>query len=79
MAFWNRYDNIGKPLLVVGAGGGAQTNPGCGGARYCGGHYGFSEVEVTSRHMDIKIHESNGATPLHHYICEDGREQSYPC
>lgn len=79
MAFFSHYSNIGKPLLVVGAGGGAQTNPGCGGAEYCGGNYGFAEVEISSHQMDILIHESTGATPLHRYICTDGREQSHPC
>lgn len=79
MAFFPRYNNIQKPLLVVGAGGGAQTNPGCASAAYCGGNYGFSEVEVTDRHLGVKIHEANGATPLQHYICEDGRGQSHPC
>jgi len=79
MAFFSNYNSIGRPLLVVGAGGGAQTNPGCGGAEYCGGIYGFSEVEVTHNQMDIKIHEVTGATPLHHYICANGDAQSDAC
>lgn len=79
MAFFNHYSNIGRPLLVVGAGGGAQTNPGCGGAVYCGGVYGFSEIEINHDQIGVRIHEVSGSTPMHRYICADGQEQGSPC
>merc|ERR1719329_243907 len=79
MAFFNHYANIDRPLLVVGAGGGAQTNPGCGGAVYCGGVYGFSEIEINHDQIGVRIHEVTGSTPMHRYICADGQEQGSPC
>lgn len=79
MAMYSNFQKIGRTLLVVGAGGGAQVAPGCAGELYCGQTYGFSEIEVTHNQMYIKIHEVTGATPLHHYICANGDAQSDAC
>jgi len=79
MAFFDNYSNIGRPLLVVGAGGGAEANPGCAGAHHCGGVYGFAGVGINSREMNVKIHEHTGDTPMDYYICQDGRVQSHSC
>lgn len=74
MTFFDRYNYIGgRPLLVVGAGGGAQGAPNSnenGHVKWCGSDadYGFGEVNLSPTEMVVKIHTINGRTPVTHTI-----------
>jgi len=80
MAFYDSWHR-GAPLLVVGAGGGAQGAPGCGGARYCSEPtgYGFVDLGINEKQLEITIHNHDGEIALHHYICMNGQPQETPC
>jgi len=80
MAFYESWHGS-SPLLVVGAGGGAQGAPGCGGALYCSGPtgYGFVDLGINDRQLEVTIHNHDNTVALHHYICINGHAQDHPC
>jgi len=80
MAFYESWHGS-SPLLVVGAGGGAQGAPGCGGALYCSGptDYGFVDLAINERQLELTIHNHDNTVALHHYICVNGHTQDHAC
>lgn len=80
MAFYESWHGS-APLLVVGAGGGAQGAPGCGGALYCSEPtgYGFVDIGINERQLELTIHNHDNTVALHHFVCINGRTQDHPC
>jgi len=80
MAFYESWHGS-SPLLVVGAGGGAQGAPGCGGALYCSAPtgYGFVDLGINERQLEITIHNHDNTVAMHHYVCINGHSQETPC
>jgi 3',5'-cyclic AMP phosphodiesterase CpdA len=66
------YESHSPPMLVVGAGGGAQANPGCGGQRHCTAEYGFADVSVSKTELDVKIFNYMGKVGYQGRVCVDG-------
>jgi len=62
MAYFKKWRSLQAPLLVVGAGGGAQGNPGCGGGEFCSTPtgYGFADVAINGYEMTVKIIDHAG-------------------
>jgi len=81
MAFFDKWKTSGKPLLVVGAGGGAQANPGCGGAIYCSAphQYGFADVEISKQQMHVRLFRHDQEMVMERNICRDGSVQEADC
>lgn len=85
LAFFEKWKDAKKPLLVVGSGGGAQANPGCGGAMYCSRphEYGFADVEITKKQMTVSLHMHNhqhqSKEVLVKNICKDGSVRDGNC
>jgi len=81
LAFFESWYNSNKPLLVVGAGGGAQANPGCGRAAYCShaGDYGFGDIEITEKQMTVKVLRHDGDEMITRNICRDGSVVQTAC
>jgi len=74
LAFFEKWYTAKKPLLVVGAGGGAQANPGCGGAIYCSKphEYGFADVEINQKQMTVSLYRDDNKVVMSRKICRDG-------
>jgi len=81
LAFFDKWYTSDKPLLVIGAGGGAQANPGCGGALYCSRphDYGFGDVEISKDQMTVKIVRHDNEVMLERNICRDGSVMEGSC
>jgi len=80
MAFYKSWHGS-APLLVVGAGGGAQGAPGCGGAAYCSGPtgYGFADLAITKNQLEVTIHNHDHTVAHKSYVCRNGKGQENPC
>lgn len=78
-AFYNKYSWVQKPLLVVGAGGGAQANPGCGRAMKCTGQYGFGDVDIQRKQMVVRLYNAGGDEIFKTNICKNGEVQAHDC
>jgi tartrate-resistant acid phosphatase type 5 len=81
MAFMDRWGSARKPLLVVGAGGGAQANPGCGNGIYCSRphEYGMADVDIQEKQMVVTIYLHDGEEVFQRNICRDGSVRKDSC
>lgn len=76
---WKQAAN--KPLLVIGAAGGAQANPGCGNAMYCGRphQYGFADVAMTKKELSVTIYKTDGSKGIEVNVCKNGAVKKEAC
>jgi len=81
LAFFESWENSKLPLLVVGAGGGAQSNPGCGRAAYCSqpGDYGFGDIQITEKQLTVQVLRHKGDVMITRNICKDGSVVQAEC
>jgi tartrate-resistant acid phosphatase type 5 len=81
MAFFDKWKATKKPLLVVGAGGGAQANPGCGSGLYCSRphEYGMADVDIQKKQLVVTIYLHDGEEVFKTNICKDGSVQDESC
>ena len=81
LALYENHRKTGIPLLVVGASGGAQANPGCGSAIYCSKphQYGFADVEVNKKEMTVKIFRHDKELMIERNICRDASVKEGKC
>jgi len=68
----------GRPLLVVGAGGGAQGRPGCGHGMWCGKDqdYSLANIGIAKDALTITIHKHDETTLFTTYVSRDGSVSS---
>jgi len=80
MAFYSSWEGH-APLLVVGAGGGAQGAPGCGGADFCSSPtgYGFADMEITKNQLQVTIINHDSRVAHTSYVCRNGVAQGHAC
>jgi len=89
LAFYEKWEKTKKkfpgPLLVVGAGGGAQANPGCSGAIYCSrpGQYGFADIGISKQQLTVNLYrddmKEDMKTVMTRNVCKDGSVSSENC
>jgi len=81
LAFFEKWTTAKIPLLVVGAGGGAQANPGCGGAIFCSGlhEYGFADVAISKKQMTVTLYNHDMEKKMVRNICKDASVQEEDC
>lgn len=70
----------GKPMLVIGAGGGAQGRPGCGHGDFCGmdQDYSLANLGISKDTLTISIHRHDEVTLYTTYISKDGTVSQEP-
>ena len=76
VSFFNNWPlrEQGVPMLVTGAGGGAQGRPGCGHGDFCGmdQDYSVSNLGISKDTITVSIHRHDEITLYTTYISKDG-------
>jgi len=82
VSFFNTWPlhEEGKPMLVIGAGGGAQGRPGCGHGDFCGmdQDYSLANLGISKDTLTISIHRHYEVTLFTTYISKDGTVSEDP-
>lgn len=79
LAFFDPWEDSGIPLVVVGAGGGAQSNPHSGKTKVYRSprhEYGFADLEINKQQITVRLHNDKGKEVMSRNVCSDGKVKS---